>query len=81
MFDHKQMIRMAKQRLKEKTASHPIGFALLPRRFTLQQLQGLYEAIYEKNFDKRNFIRKIRSLARAGSGGVQRIAPLPRRKQ
>jgi len=62
VFDHKQMIRMAKQRLKEKAATHPIGFALLPRKFTLQQLQGLYEAIYEKAFDKRNFIRKIRSL-------------------
>lgn len=62
VFDHKQMIKMAKQRLKEKAATHPIGFALLPKKFTLQQLQGLYEAIYEKEFDKRNFIRKIRSL-------------------
>lgn len=62
VFDHKQMIKMAKQRLKEKAAAHPIGFALLANKFTLQQLQSLYEAIYEKNFDKRNFIRKIRSL-------------------
>ena len=62
VFDHRQMIKMAKQRLKEKAATHPIGFALLPKKFTLQQLQGLYEAIYEKEFDKRNFIRKIRSL-------------------
>jgi ADP-ribose pyrophosphatase YjhB (NUDIX family) len=62
VFDHRQMIKMAKQRLREKAATHPIGFALLPQKFTLQQLQGLYEAIYEKSFDKRNFIRKIRSL-------------------
>jgi len=62
VFDHKQMIKMARQRLKEKAATHPIGFALLPRKFTLQQLQGLYEAIYETSFDKRNFIRKIHSL-------------------
>lgn len=63
VFDHRQMINMARQRLKEKAATHPIGFALLPRKFTLQQLQGLYEAIYEKSFDKRNFIRKIHSLS------------------
>lgn len=62
VFDHRQMIRMARQRLREKAATHPIGFALLPSKFTLQQLQGLYEAIYEKTFDKRNFIRKISSL-------------------
>lgn len=62
VFDHKQMIRLARLRLKEKATTHPIGFALLPRKFTLQQLQGLYEAIYETSFDKRNFIRKIRSL-------------------
>ncbi|MEI9908655.1 MAG: NUDIX domain-containing protein [Bacteroidota bacterium] len=62
VFDHKNMIKLAKQRLKEKAATHPIGFALLPRKFTLQQLQGLYEAIYETSLDKRNFIRKIHSL-------------------
>jgi ADP-ribose pyrophosphatase YjhB (NUDIX family) len=62
VFDHKQMIKLARQRLREKAATHPIGFALLPTKFTLQQLQGLYEAIYETNFDKRNFIRKIHSL-------------------
>ncbi|HEY6502457.1 MAG TPA: NUDIX domain-containing protein [Chitinophagaceae bacterium] len=62
VFDHKQMIKLARQRLKEKATTHPIGFALLPRKFTLQQLQGLYEAIYETSFDKRNFIRKIHSL-------------------
>lgn len=62
VFDHKEMIKMARQRLKEKAITHPIGFALLPDKFTLQQLQGLYEAIYEKPFDKRNFTRKIHSL-------------------
>lgn len=62
VFDHKNMIKLAKQRLKEKAATHPVGFALLPRKFTLQQLQGLYEAIYETSLDKRNFIRKIHLL-------------------
>lgn len=62
IFDHKQMIRLAKERLQQKVANHPIGFELLPTKFTLQQLQALYEAIYETSFDKRNFTRKILSL-------------------
>lgn len=62
LFDHNQMIRLAQERLKEKVAAHPAGFTLLPRKFTLQQLQGLYEAIYEKKMDKRNFTRRILDL-------------------
>lgn len=63
IFDHKKMIEMAKERLAEKVATHPIGFELLPEKFTLAQLQSLYEAIYETSFDKRNFLRKILSLS------------------
>ena len=62
IFDHKKMIDMARERLAEKVATHPIGFELLPEKFTLTQLQNLYEAIYETSFDKRNFLRKILSL-------------------
>lgn len=62
IFDHKQMVKLAMERLQQKVANHPIGFELLPDKFTLQQLQGLYEAIYETSFDKRNFTRKILSL-------------------
>lgn len=62
IFDHKKMILMAKERLRQKVATHPIGFELLPEKFTLAQLQNLYEAIYEMSFDKRNFLRKILSL-------------------
>lgn len=62
IFDHKKMIVMAKERLRQKVANHPIGFELLPEKFTLPQLQSLYEAIYETTFDKRNFSRKILSL-------------------
>lgn len=63
IFDHKQMVKLAKERLQQKVSNHPIGFELLPHKFTLQQLQALYEAIYETSFDKRNFTRKILSLA------------------
>ena len=62
IFDHEKMILMAKERLKQKVAAHPIGFELLPEKFTLSELQNLYEAIYESSFDKRNFLRKILSL-------------------
>ncbi len=62
IFDHGKMILMAKERLIQKVATHPIGFELLPEKFTLSQLQNLYEAIYEISFDKRNFLRKILSL-------------------
>ncbi|TKK64789.1 NUDIX hydrolase [Ilyomonas limi] len=59
IFDHKKMVTLAKERLQQKVANHPIGFALLPYKFTLRQLQSLYEAIYETTIDKRNFTRKI----------------------
>lgn len=62
IFDHKKMISLAKERLRQKVANHPIGFELLPEKFTLPQLQNLYEAIYETTFDKRNFSRKILAL-------------------
>jgi 8-oxo-dGTP diphosphatase len=62
IFDHTEMIAKAKERLKEKAMSHPIGFELLSEKFTLSQLQKLYEAIYEGPLDKRNFTKKILSL-------------------
>lgn len=62
VFDHKKMMEMARERLRQKVANYPIGFALLPHKFTLPQLQALYEAIYETELDKRNFTRKILSF-------------------
>ena len=62
IFDHKELVAKAKERLQQKVANHPIGFELLPEKFTLPQLQNLYEAIYESPLDKRNFTRKILSL-------------------
>ena len=63
IFDHKQMLKKAKDTLIEKVSNHPIGFELLPQKFTLPQLQNLYEAIYETPLDKRNFTRKILSIS------------------
>jgi 8-oxo-dGTP diphosphatase len=62
IFDHKKMVSKAKEKLRQKVANHPIGFELLPDKFTLPQLQSLYEAIYETPFDKRNFTKKMLSL-------------------
>lgn len=61
IFDHDRMVTMALQRLRYKAALHPIGFELLPEKFTIPQLQRLYEAIYSNSFDRRNFSRKILS--------------------
>jgi len=62
IFDHNQMIQRAITRLRRRALSKPIGFELLPEKFTMRQLQKLYEAILDKKLDKRNFINKINSL-------------------
>lgn len=59
IFDHNQMVNLALERLRYKAALHPIGFELLPEKFTIPQLQKLYEAIYDTPMDRRNFSRKI----------------------
>jgi 8-oxo-dGTP diphosphatase len=61
IFDHKQMVEIAKKQLRYKAALHPILFELLPLRFTIPQLQILYEGIFDTNFDNRNFSRKVLS--------------------
>jgi 8-oxo-dGTP diphosphatase len=61
IFDHNDMLRLAKKSLRYKAALHPIFFELLPAKFTIPQLQSLYEGIYGTTFDKRNFSRKLLS--------------------
>ncbi|MGB3007961.1 MAG: NUDIX hydrolase [Chitinophagaceae bacterium] len=61
IFDHNEMVQMAKAKLKYKASLHPILFELLSEKFTLPQLQGLFEEVYQTSFDKRNFSRKILS--------------------
>ena len=61
IFDHNEMVELAKQKLRYKAALHPILFELLPPKFTVPQLQNLYECVYEVTFDKRNFSRKVLS--------------------
>lgn len=58
-FDHEHILTMAHQRLRGKVRYQPIGFELLPEKFTLTQLQHLYEKILGTALDKRNFRKKI----------------------
>ncbi|MES2513137.1 MAG: NUDIX domain-containing protein [Bacteroidota bacterium] len=58
-FDHSKIVKVAIQRIKGKVSYQPIGFELLNEKFTLSQLQALYEAILEVSIDKRNFRKKI----------------------
>ena len=62
IFDHDKMLQHAIRRLQYRTSTKPIGFELLPEKFSMRQLQKLYEAILSKELDKRNFISKINSL-------------------
>lgn len=62
IFDHNQMITDTLARLRRKAATRPVGFNLLPDKFTLPQLQSLYEAIYQTPLDKRNFRKKLNAM-------------------
>ena len=63
-FDHDEILEACFRRLKRRVKMRPVGFELLPRKFTLTELQHLYEAILEpsKEIDKRNFRKKILSM-------------------
>ena len=61
-FDHNEILQQGLEALKSKLRNHPIGFELLPRKFTLGKLQELYEIILDTALDKRNFRRKILKL-------------------
>jgi ADP-ribose pyrophosphatase YjhB (NUDIX family) len=62
IFDHNIMVDKAMRRLRRKSLSQPIGFELLPEKFTIPQMQKLYEAIHQRDLDKRNFRKKILSM-------------------
>lgn len=61
-FDHDQILETAHQRLQGKVRYQPIGFELLPPKFTLTQLQKLYEIVLGRVLDKRNFRKKIQGM-------------------
>lgn len=81
-FDHARILDTALTRLRGKLRYEPVGFELLPPKFTLSQLQHLYEAVLGVELDKRNFRKKILSfelltpLKETFSAGRQRPAQL-----
>lgn len=72
-FDHNDIVEMALKVMREELNSHHIGFELLPDKFTLTQLQRLYEIILDKKLDKRNFRKNIKKL--------DQVVPLDEKQQ
>ncbi|GAA4293875.1 NUDIX hydrolase [Aestuariibaculum suncheonense] len=62
IFDHDEMVGSAVRRLRRRVRNFPIAFNLLPAKFTLPQLQMLYEGILSETLDKRNFRRKVSQM-------------------
>jgi 8-oxo-dGTP diphosphatase len=61
-FDHAEILQTALERLRGKLRYQPIGFELLPKKFTLSQLQRLYELVLERELDKRNFRKRVLAM-------------------
>jgi len=61
-FDHAQILRVALERLRSKLQREPVGFELLPKKFTLSQLQHVYEMVLERKLDKRNFRKRVLAM-------------------
>jgi hypothetical protein len=61
-FDHANILYKALEHLRYKLRHEPIGFELLPVKFTLSQMQKLYEAVLGTEFDKRNFRKKVSQM-------------------
>lgn len=81
-FDHNQIYELALEALRRALKTQPLAFELLPKVFTLSQLQNLYEQVYDVVIDKRNFRKKaltmdfIRSTGKKTKGGRHRPAML-----
>jgi len=77
-FDHKEIVRFAKERLQNKINYSNIAYSLLPKEFSLTDLQRLYETIWGKSVDKRNFRKRMLGLGLLEeSGNFQRAAFRP----
>ena len=61
-FDHKKILEYALKRLRWKFEYTTVAFSLLPEKFTMSQIQNIYEIVFDRKFDKRNFAKKIISL-------------------
>ena len=78
-FDHDKILREATQELRRQIHFEPIGFELLPEKFTMTQLQHLYEAILCVKFDRRNFSNKMLKLGILTQ--LEKTITLPNKKE
>lgn len=62
-FDHLEILEFALETLRNELRTKPLAFELLPSKFSLSQLQKIYEVVFEKELDKRNFRKKIANLS------------------
>jgi len=62
-FDHNKIIQYAAKRLRAKIEYTNVVYSLLPKKFTLNELRTIYEIIFGKKLDKRNFIKKFKTLS------------------
>jgi 8-oxo-dGTP diphosphatase len=72
IFDHNKIIKIALESLQHEIRSEPLCFELLPKKFTLRQMQDIYEAILGERMDSRNFRKKVRPL--------EFVIPLPEKE-
>ena len=77
-FDHDYILRKTMEKLRKDIHFEPIGFELLPERFTMTQLQHLYEAILSVKFDRRNFSNKMLKLGILTQ--LDETLPMPNKK-
>ena len=61
-FDHQKILHVCYEWLQKRIQEHPLGFSLLPKQFSLRELQNLYEAILDVKLDRRNFRKKFFSM-------------------
>jgi 8-oxo-dGTP diphosphatase len=59
VYDHNQIFLFAQERLKRRVKHRPIGFSMLPKEFSFNQIHLLYEQVLQKDLDKRNFYKKL----------------------
>lgn len=62
LFDHAEIIQTSVKELRKEAKYHPVGYQLLPDKFTLTQIQSLYETVLNQKLDTRNFRKKIQKM-------------------
>ena len=72
-YDHKEVVSVAIERLQSKLQYTNIAYSLLPKKFTLSELQSIYEVILNKKIDKRNFRKKLNALKLVRKVGEKRL--------